>query len=127
MEAKERITVTKEMVEAFAAVSGDANPIHLDEQAAAQSIFGKPIAHGILLASFFSKLIAMDYPGPGSIYLSQSLEFTAPCFVGNEVEVVVRLQKQQGKIYLLETIINDSSGKTLVKGNAKVLKKEIIG
>ncbi|MBS4066607.1 MAG: MaoC family dehydratase [Chitinophagaceae bacterium] len=126
MEIKERITVTKEMVETFAEVSGDANPIHLSKEVAAQSIFGKPIAHGILLASFFSKLIAMNYPGPGSIYLSQSLEFAAPCFVDEDVEVIIRLQEQQGKIYFLETLVQDISGKTLVKGNAKILKKEIL-
>lgn len=126
MEIKERITVTREMVEAFAEVSGDANPIHLNKEAAARSIFGKPIAHGILLASFFSKIIAMNYPGPGSIYLSQSLEFTAPCFVDDDVEVIIRLQEQQGKIYLIETLVQDISGKTLVKGNAKILKKETL-
>ncbi len=123
MEIKERIKITAELVEDFARVSGDTNPIHLDEEAAAKSIFGKRIAHGLLLASFFSRLIALRYPGPGSIYLSQSLEFLAPCFVGDEIEVVLLLTENTKNIYLLETNIYNLEGKLLVKGNAKVLKK----
>lgn len=123
MEVKERIVVTKDMVIAFADVSGDCNPIHLDEEAAALGIFGKPIAHGILLASFFSKVIALRYPGPGSIYLSQQLDFKAPCFVGDEIEVTVKLGEQQGKIYVLDTLITDIDNKILVTGTAKILKK----
>lgn len=123
MEVKERIKVTSAMVEDFARVSGDINPIHLNEEAARNSIFGKRIAHGILLASFFSKLIAMRYPGPGSIYLSQDLEFLAPCFVDEEIDVVVSLSEQVKSVYMLDTMIYDTSGKILVKGKAKILKK----
>lgn len=123
MEIIERIRVTAALVEDFARISGDDNPIHLDEEAAKASIFGRRIAHGILLASFFSKLIAKRYPGPGSIYLSQSLEFMAPCFVDDEIDVKLSLIEQNGKVYLLDTIITDVSGKLLVKGQAKVLKK----
>lgn len=123
MEVKERIKVTSAMVEDFARVSGDINPIHLNEEAARNSIFGKRIAHGILLASFFSKLIAMRYPGLGSIYLSQDLEFLAPCFVDEEIDVVVSLSEQVKSVYMLDTMIYDTSGKILVKGKAKILKK----
>lgn len=111
------------MVEAFAQVSGDTNPIHLDEAAASQSIFGKRVVHGILLASFFSKMIAMKYPGPGSIYLSQTLEFHAPCFVDDEIDVLVSLQEQQKSRYTLDTRIFDTEGKLLVSGVARVMKR----
>ena len=124
MEIKERFTVTKEMVEGFALVTGDLNPIHLNFEFAALTRFGKPIAHGILLASFFSKVIATDFPGEGSIYLSQSLEFVAPCFVGDDIEVIIRLKDKVGKIYTLDTIINDLEGKVLVHGVAKIFKPE---
>lgn len=125
MEVKERIIVTTQMVEDFARISGDTNPIHLNEEAAANSIFGKRIAHGILLAGFFSKLIAMKYPGPGSIYLQQNLEFLAPCFIGDEIEVELKLEERIKHVFVLATTIYSSQGKVLVKGTAKVLNKAI--
>ena len=123
MEANERIKITAEMVEDFARISGDTNPIHLDEAAAKESVFGKRIAHGLLLGSFFSRLIALQYPGPGSIYLSQNMEFLAPCFIGDEIDVVLTLTEQTRNVYILDTNIYNAEGKMLVKGVAKVLKK----
>lgn len=123
MEVFERIVITKELIAAFAELTGDYNPIHLEESAAALTVFGRPIAHGILLVSFFSKIIAQQYPGPGSIYLTQNIDFKAPCYVGDEIEVTVKLNQQVGAIYLLDTFISDSSKKVLVNGVAKILKK----
>jgi acyl dehydratase len=127
MEIKERIRVTKDMVQAFADISGDCNPIHLSAEAASLTRFRKPIAHGILLASFFSKIIASKFPGKGSIYVSQSLEFLAPCFVDSEVEVTIRLLEQVRQMYTLDTIIYDTDGKVLVRGVAKIFNPELNG
>jgi 3-hydroxybutyryl-CoA dehydratase len=81
-------------IEAFAALSGDRNPMHLDEAHAAETIFRGRVAHGMLTASFFSAVLATDLPGPGTIYLAQRLEFLAPVRPGDhvrcEVEVVGR-------------------------------------
>jgi len=123
MEVSERIIITKEMSAAFADVSGDYNPIHLDEDAASQSIFGRPVAHGIYLVSLFSKLIATHYPGPGSIYVAQQVDFKAPCYIGDEIVITVKLKKQQGSIYFLDTIISGKNNTTLIIGAATILKK----
>ena len=67
-----------EDVARFAEVSADANPIHLDDAAAAESVFGQRVVHGMLVGSLFSALIGMQLPGKGSIYLGQNLSFKAP-------------------------------------------------
>jgi 3-hydroxybutyryl-CoA dehydratase len=79
--------VTDEAVRAFAAVSGDHNPVHLDEAYAARTIFRGRVAHGLLLGGYISALLGEALPGPGSIYLSQSLEFLHPVRIGAEVKV----------------------------------------
>ena len=75
MEVIDQIHISKQLVESFASLTGDYNPIHLEGEYASNSRFGKPIAHGMLLSSFFSKIIASNYPGIGSIYLSQNIKF----------------------------------------------------
>lgn len=86
-----RNVVTKEKVAAFAEISGDHNPIHLDEVYAATTPFGGCIAHGVFTASFVSAAIATRLPGPGSIYISQSLSFRAPVMIGATVETTVEV------------------------------------
>jgi acyl dehydratase len=79
--------LTTDDVQAFARISNDSNPVHLDEQYAASSPFGQRIAHGMLSASYISATIAQDLPGPGSIYLSQELRFLAPVFHNQDLTV----------------------------------------
>ena len=76
-------TITDEMVRSFATLTGDTNPVHLDEIYAATTRFGKRIAHGMLAASLISAALANDLPGPGTVYLSQSLQFKAPVYPGD--------------------------------------------
>lgn len=78
-------TVTDADIVAFTGASGDTNPIHLNEEYAAESMFRKRIAHGVLTASFISTVIGTKLPGPGCIYVSQNLRFKAPVFVGDTV------------------------------------------
>ena len=73
---------TEEEVVQYSKISKDTNPIHLDESYASTTVFGKRIAHGMLVASMFSALIGVDLPGKGSIYLGQNLSFKAPVFIG---------------------------------------------
>jgi 3-hydroxybutyryl-CoA dehydratase len=82
-------TVSEADVIAFAAVSGDANPVHLDADYAATTPFKQRIAHGMLTASFISALIAGRLPGPGAVYISQSLSFRRPVLFGAEVTTTV--------------------------------------
>lgn len=122
MRVSEKITITDKMVRDFSELSGDKNPIHLDDECSKNSIFGKRIVHGMLLSSFFSKIIATNYPGEGSIYLKQDLNFKNPCYINDEIEIVVELDKKENNKYYLKTkIIRDDI--EIIEGNAIVLKK----
>ena len=85
--------VTAEGIQAFAEVSGDFNPVHLDEAYAADTMFKQRIAHGILSASYVSSVFGMHLPGPGCIYISQTLNFKAPVHIGSEVVTRVEVQE----------------------------------
>jgi 3-hydroxybutyryl-CoA dehydratase len=123
MRVSEDIKITEDMVIQFSELSGDKNPIHLDDEYAKNSVFGKKIVHGILLVSFFSKLIADKYPGEGSIYLSQNVHFKNPCFINDTITVIVELnEKIKNKYYLKTSIVRDNI--TLIEGDAVILKKE---
>ena len=81
--------VTREMVKQFAEISGDTNPIHLDEEYAKGTVFKENIAHGILVTGLISKVLGCDLPGYGAIYVSQSVEFLRPVKIGDEVTATV--------------------------------------
>ena len=89
MTAEYRRVITLEDVKTFSEVSGDINPLHLDETFASRTMFKSSIIHGIYTASFISAVIGTQLPGPGCIYLSQSLRFLKPVRVGEEVKAVV--------------------------------------
>lgn len=91
MEASLSKVVGEQDLESFAAISGDNNPVHLDEEYAANSIFKGRIAHGILTAAYISAVLGTKLPGPGSIYISQSLNFRAPVRIGDEVVATVKV------------------------------------
>jgi 3-hydroxybutyryl-CoA dehydratase len=86
-------TITEEKVNNFASLTGDKNPIHIDEEYAQKSIFKKRISHGMLVASCISNVLANDLPGQGTIYLSQTLSFRSPVFIGDTVTVIVKITK----------------------------------
>jgi len=114
---------TQADVVAFAQISGDANPLHLDADFAAQTVFKRPIMHGMLSASVFSRVLGMAFPGPGTVYLSQSLEFKAPMYVDTlyTAHFVIRsIQKSRATI---ETWIEDAGGKVTLRGEAVVLNR----
>jgi 3-hydroxybutyryl-CoA dehydratase len=121
MEATYVRRVTHDDIQTFAAVSGDNNPIHLDEDYAAATPFKGRIAHGILAASFISKVIGTQLPGPGSIYMSQSLNFRAPVRIGDEVTatvVVAELIPEKKRAVLTTHCSVD--GKPVLEGEALV-------
>lgn len=113
-------------VNTFAKISEDNNPIHLNEEYASKSIFRKRVVHGILLTSMFSKILGTIYPGEGCIYLSQSVKFTKPVFIGEKILAKVTLtyfdnSKMQG---VFTTNCYNSKGDVVIAGEAKVLFPE---
>ncbi len=90
-------TVTDADIKSFAQLSGDSNPIHLSEEFAAKTFLKTRIAHGIYTASFISAVIGMRLPGPGAIYISQSLFFKAPVRLGDTIEVKVEVAELMGE------------------------------
>ena len=109
-------------IDAFAAVSGDHNPVHLDEAFAATTQFGGRIAHGMLSASFISALIASRLPGPGAIYLSQTLKFLRPVRIGDTVVTraeVTDIDASKARVTLTTTC--RVGEKTVLTGEAVIL------
>ena len=122
-------TVTAEDVERFAEASGDNNPVHLDEAFAAKSRFGRRIAHGMLSAGYISALLGTKFPGQGSIYLSQTLKFSRPVFIGDTIEVRARVTAYRAdkKILTLATEAVNQNGETVTSGEAVVLVSDVAG
>ena len=121
MRVFENIIVTEDMVNNFALVSGDKNPIHLDNEYAKNTKFGGRIVHGMLLASFISKIVANNYPGEGSIYLEQDLKFKNPCYLNDTITVIIELINYSNNKYHLKTLVMKDD-KVLIDGNALILK-----
>ena len=105
-------TFQKEEVLAFSEITGDKNPLHIDEAFAEKSRFGGLIVHGIFVAGIFSEIIGMRLPGKGSIYLEQNLRFLKPVYVGID---------ERKRVLTLDTEVYGEEGKKLVCGTAKVL------
>ena len=123
--------ITDQEVQAFAAISGDHNPLHLDPEYAATTAFGECIAHGMLTGALVSAAIAMQLPGPGSIYLSQSIQFRAPVFLGDALTVTLEVTDKHGKRpwVTLGCTVENQAGKVVAKGEAQVAaptKKETV-
>jgi 3-hydroxybutyryl-CoA dehydratase len=109
-------------IDAFAEVSGDVNPVHLDEAYARTTTFGGRIAHGMLAAAYVSAVLGTRLPGPGAIYLSQSLCFRRPVKIGDHVNARVTVKALDDKRghATLETVCQ-VNGKTVVDGEAVVM------
>lgn len=115
-------TVTEADVMSFANVTGDFNPVHTDAEAAAKSRFGVRIAHGMLSAGYISATIAGHLPGPGSIYLGQTLKFTAPVRFGDTVTTTVEVLELLSKNRVrLSTTCRNQNGQTVLEGEATVM------
>ena len=120
--AERSFPVTERTIEQFAELSGDDNPVHLDEAYAATTQFGTRIAHGMISAAYISALVGTALPGYGSIYLSQSLRFRRPVKIGDTVVVTVTISALDAEKAraTLETVCT-VAGKTVVEGEAVVL------
>ena len=115
--------VTDELIQKFADVSGDHNPIHLDEEFAAGTRFGRRIAHGMLSGAFISAVLGFEFKERKIVYLSQTMRFTAPAFIGDTITTtatVTNIREDKG-IVTLETICTNQDGKITLTGEAMVM------
>lgn len=118
---------TQDEVVKFSEVSGDTNPLHLDADYAAQTPFKRPIIHGMLALSVFSKILGTQYPGPGSVYLNQRVEFLRPMHVDTDYEAVFSVVSTNPDKHTAEIsteIFDAQTRKICVRGVAGVLHKE---
>jgi acyl dehydratase len=120
---------TQDEVVKFAEVTGDKNPVHLDAAYAANTMFKKPIMHGFLGGSVFSKVFGTLFPGEGTIYLKQSMSFMRPMYVNNtyEVRMVIKdVNKEKHRANVETTIVDKATGDVVISGEATVMNVEKI-
>ena len=115
--------ITDEMIRLFADLSGDNNPVHLDDAYAQTTRFGRRIAHGMIAAGLISATLANDLPGPGTVYLSQTLQFKAPVFPDDIITTTVEVKsvRPDKPIVTLTTFCKNQDGKVVLEGEAIVL------
>jgi acyl dehydratase len=124
-----RFSYTQQQVEEFARVTGDNNPVHTDAAFAANTLFKVPIMHGMLGAALFSKIFGTLFPGEGTIYLGQTLNFLRPMYAGKEYEAVFTVKEVNTEKHraIVETkIIDPETQKVVTVGEATVMNEEKI-
>lgn len=114
------VTITDEMVRAFAALSGDDNPVHLDDEFAAKTRFGKRIAHGMLLGALLSRVAGTKIPGPGTIVISQDIRYKEPCYIGDTVTAEIKILhvRADKPIVKIASRVTNQDGGILIDGGA---------
>lgn len=121
MSASYSQTITDADIKGFAGISGDNNPVHMSDEYAAESRFGKRIAHGFISASFFSALFGTRIPGPGCVYVSQNLNFKRPVYIGDTVTATVTVTNiDRDKSRVLFDTVCKVKGKIVIDGNAEL-------
>lgn len=121
-----QIKIDYDMLNNFANISGDYNPLHMDQEYAKTTQFKQQVCHGMLLSSFFSRLVGMYIPGKYALYFSQSLNFRSPCFIGDMITVKgqVTEKRETTKMITIKTEIFNQNSICLVDGIAKVILRE---
>ncbi len=106
----------------FAGITGDFNPIHINQEHAEKSYFGSRLVHGMLTASLLSTVLGTKLPGPNSIYRRQEIEFKAPVYIGDTVTAKVEIvdKREKGKIIILKTVVINQKNITVVEGKAEI-------
>lgn len=115
--------VTDELIRKFAELSGDFNPIHLDEEFARSTRFGRRIAHGMLSGAFISSVLGYEFKERKIVYLSQTMKFIAPVFIDDVITTTAMVTKirEDKPIVTLETTCKNQNGETTLKGEAAVM------
>lgn len=120
--ASMRKTITEADVVLFGCVTGDQNPVHTDDIAAGESRFGRRIAHGMLAAGLISAVLGMRLPGPGTVYLKQTLSFRKPIYINDTVTTTVEVAslREDKPIATLTTTVTNQDGEVCVEGESLV-------
>jgi len=115
--------ITDSVVRAFAELSGDYNPIHLDEEFASKTRFGRRIAHGMISGALISAVLGYEFKERKIVYLSQTLKFTAPVFLDDTITATATVAniREDKPVVTLETVCTNQSGETVVNGEAVVM------
>ena len=115
--------ISDQLIRSFAELSGDRNPIHLDEDFAAQTRFGRRIAHGMLSGALISSVLGNEFAQEKIVYLSQTMRFVAPVFVGDTITVTATVAsiREDKPIVTVETVCSNQDGETTMTGEAAVM------
>lgn len=119
---EKKYCIDEKIGEKFAEISGDYNPIHLDADTAKKSLFKKKIVHGMLIGSYISGIIGNEFPGDGSIYMTQNLSFVKPIFYNEQITIRIEITNivlEKKRIYL-KTMCFNEQGDILVNGEALI-------
>jgi acyl dehydratase len=121
-----QVIVTESLINDFAKLSGDYSPIHINEDYAKSKKFKGRVVHGMLLASFLSRMVGMYLPGIHALYASQSLEFHNPCFINDEITVssVVNDKSESTKIIKIESKITNNKNEILLNGVGRIIVRD---
>jgi len=119
-------TISETDIYLYAGITGDFNPLHINEEYSKKTIFKKRIAHGMLIAGLMSGVLANQLPGPGSIYLSQTINFMAPVRIGDTItaEAEVVEKDMQKRIVKLKTVCKNQEGVQVIKGEASIMLRK---
>ena len=122
MQKNFQVYISEDMLDDFAKLSGDYNPLHMNEEYASSTSFKKRVCSGMFLATFFSRLIGMYLPGKHALHISQSLNFVNPCFLDEKITVEGEVIDKSiaTKIITLKTTIINESKKIIINGTACV-------
>ena len=118
--------ISEDLVTSFADLSGDYNPVHMDEKYCSDHGLGSRIAHGMLVLSYLSAIIGMHLPGEGSVWLSQSIDFISPVSIGDTVKITVSVTEKTNanvmglKIIGMKVEVRNQSGNKVARGNVKI-------
>ncbi len=120
--AQREMVVTQEMVAAYAGITGDYNPLHFDAEFTSKTRFGRLIAQGGLATGLLHALVAMDLPGPGSVFVSQRWSFPRPVYIGDTLiaEAVIKSARVSRNLYQMEFTVRNQSGEEVLTGEATV-------
>jgi acyl dehydratase len=118
--ASRTMTITAEHVRSYAEITGDYNPLHFDESFASGTKFGRLVAQGGLTTGILHALVAMDMPGPGTVFLSQNWKFTAPVYIGDTITAEAEVQSVHATkpVCQLRIVITGAGGATVLEGEA---------
>jgi phosphate acetyltransferase len=125
--ASQSATLTHQAIRAFAEVTGDTNPAHLDVDYARSTIMKDVVGHGMWSGALFSRILGTQFPGPGTIYLGQTFKFRRPVYVGDVITATVTVTRKddaKGMVWL-DTLVKNQKGETVIEGEATILAPKV--